>query len=110
MKELFTRSVEKHGVKYMNYIGDGDSKTHTGIVNSKLYGDDCEIVKKECIGHVQKRMGTRLRECKKKTPGIGGRNKLTAKLIDKLSVYYGLTIRRNCDNKDDMRKAIWATF
>lgn len=110
MKELFLRSIEKHGVKYMNYIGDGDSKTYTGIINSKPYGDNCEIIKKECVGHVQKRMGTRLRECKKKNPGIGGRNKLTAKLIDKLSVYYGLAIRRNCDSKDVMKKAIWATY
>ncbi|XP_071572857.1 uncharacterized protein [Temnothorax nylanderi] len=46
----------------------------------------------------------------KKNPGIGGRNKLTAKFIDKLSVYYGLAIRRHCDSKDDMKKAIWATF
>lgn len=55
-------------------------------------------------------MGTRLRGCKKNNLGIGGRNKLTLKLIDKLSVYYGLAIRRNCNSKDDMKKAIWATF
>lgn len=110
MKEIFSRSVEKYGVRYVNYIGDGDSKTYTGIVNSKPYGEECEIIKKECVGHVQKRMGTRLRACKKSNPGIGGRNKLTAKMIDKLSVYYGLAIRRHCDSKDDMKKAIWATY
>ncbi|XP_053945027.1 uncharacterized protein LOC128854730 isoform X6 [Anastrepha ludens] len=110
MIELFSRSVEKHGVMYTNYVGDGDSKTYTGIVNGKPYGNRAEIVKKECVGHVQKRMGTRLRACKKDNPGIGGRNKLTLKLIDKLSVYYGLAIRRNCHSKDDMKKAIWATF
>jgi len=80
IKELFSSSVEKHGVVYINYIGDGDSKTYTGLVNAKPYGDEIEIIKKECVGHVQKRMGTRLRECKKKNPGIGSKNKLTAKL------------------------------
>ncbi|XP_011861628.1 PREDICTED: uncharacterized protein LOC105558524 [Vollenhovia emeryi] len=110
MKDLFSRSIEKHEVKYVNYIGDGDSKTYTGIINSKPYGDDCEITKKECVGHVQKRMETRLRECKEKNRDIGGNNKLTAKLIDKLTVYYGLAIRRHSDCKDDMKKAIWATF
>jgi len=29
------------------------------------YGDK-EVIKKECIGHIQKRMGTRLRDCVKK--------------------------------------------
>jgi len=110
MRELFSRSVKKHGVMYIKYIGDGDSKTYTGLVNAKPYGDEIEIIKKECVGHVQKRMGTRLRECKKKNPGIGGKNKLTAKFIDKLSIYYGLAIRRNSNSKDDMKKAIWATF
>lgn len=62
------------------------------------------------MGHVQKRMESRFRECKKKNPGIGDRNKLTAKLIDKLSVYYGLAIRRHNTLKDDIKKAIWATF
>ncbi|KYN22114.1 hypothetical protein ALC57_05495 [Trachymyrmex cornetzi] len=55
-------------------------------------------------------MGTRLREYKKKNPGIGGKNKLTAKFVDKLSIYYGLAIRRNSNSMDDMKKAIWATF
>ncbi|XP_043286598.1 uncharacterized protein [Venturia canescens] len=110
MIELFSRSAEKHGVMDTNYMGDGDSKTYTGIIKAQPYGDEIEIVKKECVGHVQKRMGTRLRQYKKNNPGIGGKNKLTAKLIDKLSIYYGLAIRRNCNSKDEMKKAIWAAF
>lgn len=65
MKELFSRSVEKHGVMYINYVGDGDSKTYTGLVNAKPYGE-IEIIKKECVGHVQKRMGTVFTNAKKK--------------------------------------------
>ena len=122
--EMFKRSVEYFGVKYRNYIGDGDSKTYGGVVNSKPYGEDFEINKKECIGHVQKRMGTRLRELVKSTvvdaktktgkkikrKSLGGKGKLTAKLIDKLTVYYSSAIRRNHDSVEKMNNAIWATY
>lgn len=64
------------------------------------------VLKKECVGHVQKRMGTRLRNLKKNTKGLGGKGKLTRKLIDELSVYYGLAIRRNKDLVKKMRTEI----
>lgn len=123
IKTMFQRSV-RNGVRYRNYIGDGDSKAYSGLVNSKPYGDDFSIVKKECVGHVQKRMGTRLREIVKKTvvdtetkagkkikrKSLSGKGKLTAKIIDKLTVYYGLAIRRYSDSVENMKNAIWATF
>lgn len=65
MIEMFKRSEDLHGVKYANYIGDGDSKTFSAIKKLQPY-EDLEVKKKECIGHVQKRMGTRLRYIKKK--------------------------------------------
>jgi len=55
-------------------------------------------------------MGTRLRNCKKTTKGLGGRGKLTDKIIKDLTLYYGLAIRRNMDSLENMKKAIWATF
>lgn len=64
MCHMFQRSEEKYDVKYVNYIGDGDSKTFPAIVDSNPY-PGITITKKECIGHVQKRMGTRLRNLKK---------------------------------------------
>ncbi|XP_063986122.1 uncharacterized protein LOC135167084 isoform X2 [Diachasmimorpha longicaudata] len=121
--EMFKRSIVKHGVRYVNYIGDGDSKTYSGILKAQPYGEDFVVNKKECIGHVQKRMGTRLRDLVKKTVEekmvkgkktqkkiLSGKGKLTSKLIDKLTVYYGLAIRRNSDSADKMRDAIWATY
>ncbi|XP_066584404.1 uncharacterized protein [Prorops nasuta] len=107
--EMFQRSVNLHNVKYANYIGDGDSKTFKGITDSQPY-EDFIVNKKECIDHVLKRMGTRLRAVKKKTKGLGGKGKLTGRLIDELSIYYGLAIRRNSDSVDKMRSAIWATL
>jgi len=107
--EMFQRSQTLHDVKYANYIGDGDSKTFKGIVDAKPY-EDFTVLKKECIDHVQKRMGTRLRNLKKQVKGLGGKGKLTGKLIDELSIYYGLAIRRNSDSVEKMRNNIWATL
>jgi len=69
-------------------------------------------------------MGTRLREIVKKTvedtetkagkkikrKSLSGKGKLTAKMIDKLTVYYGLAIRRHSDSVENMKNAIWSTF
>lgn len=109
--QIFQRSEELHGAKYTNYIGDGDSHTFRGILNAQPYGD-IVIRKSECVGHVQKRMGTRLRSAKKSNKGIGGKGpeKLTDKLICDLTKYYGLAIRRHPDSVEEMEKEIWATF
>ena len=57
-------------------------------------------------------METHLRNIKKAKKGIGGKEKgkLTDKLIKDLSIYYGLSIRRHCNNLKDMQNAIWAMF
>ncbi|KAL1512702.1 hypothetical protein ABEB36_002249 [Hypothenemus hampei] len=88
VKEMFTRSVVKHGVKYARYIGDGDSKTFKGILDVNPYGGDLLVEKKECVGHVQKRMGSRLRKVKKEK-GLGG---------------------KGVESVEDMKNSVWATY
>ena len=61
------------------------------------------VFKLDCIGHVQKRMGTHLRELRKKKQTKlkdgksvkGSKHRLTDKAIDKLQTYYGNAIRAN---------------
>ncbi|EFN61450.1 hypothetical protein EAG_00479, partial [Camponotus floridanus] len=106
--EMFGRSEEKYGVRYVNYVGDGDTKTFKAILDANPY-ENTEIKKSECVGHVEKRMGSRLRNIKK-IAKLGGKGKLTDALIKKLTKYYGLAIRRNAKSKDDMKKAIMATY
>ena len=114
VKEMYERSVEKNDLRYVSFIGDGDSSTYQTISNAKPYGDDVPIVKKECVGHVQKRLGTRLRKLKsgkKKLSdgkGIGGRNRLTDKMIDTMQNYYGLAIRQNKNNLEGMTNDVKA--
>lgn len=64
--EMFKRSTTR-GVKYKNYIGDGDSKVYSNVCDAKPYGENYVVNKKECVGHVQKRMGKRLRDLVKNT-------------------------------------------
>ncbi|GFW81914.1 uncharacterized protein TNCV_2885881 [Trichonephila clavipes] len=81
------------------------------------YGDT-SIAKLECIGHVEKRTGTRLRALKLKMKGkklndkktLGDHGRLTDAEIDKLQRYYGLAIRNNTDSINSMKRAIWATY
>lgn len=115
MKQIFQRSVAERKVHYLSYIGDGDTKTFKEISESQPYGADISIEKIECVGHIQKRMGTRLRKLKtnlqkKLSDGktIGGKGRLIDSLIDKLTPHYGNAIRGNKDSAYDMRKNIWA--
>lgn len=117
-QQIFENSKNK-GVRYKYYIGDGDSKSFSQVAASKPYGNDFEIEKLECIGHVQKIMGKGLRQLKKllgskrlrDNKPIGGRGRLTDAAILSIQKYYGLAIRRNTDsNEECMRKAVWAEF
>ena len=103
---IFRRSVEKHNLRYTEFYGDGDSKSFTRVKG--VYEDDgIEMEKKECIGHVKKRVGTALRKLKRENPGKG---RLTDSQIDKLQNYYGIAIRSNVGNLAGMKKAIHASL
>uniref|UniRef100_A0A1B6JDH1 Mutator-like transposase domain-containing protein n=1 Tax=Homalodisca liturata TaxID=320908 RepID=A0A1B6JDH1_9HEMI len=112
---IFQRSQALYEARYLEYLGDGDSKAYSSVCEAKPYGDTA-ITKIECIGHVQKRMGSRLKNLKAKTKTLpdgsrlGGKNKLTDSAIIQLQKYYGLAIRRNTNSVEDMKKAIWAEF
>ncbi|GFX16905.1 uncharacterized protein TNCV_2518831 [Trichonephila clavipes] len=68
---IFERSEANRSLRYTSYYGDGDSKAFNNVKD--IYGYD-SVVKYECIGHVQKRVGSRLRKLKKSTKGLGGKS------------------------------------
>lgn len=112
---VWNRSVHQRSLMYTTFIGDGDSKSYRAVCEADPYSG-IPITKEECIGHVQKRLGTGLRELKKAKRGeklsdgkpIGGVGRLTDKTIDTLQSYYGMAIRGNTDNLQAMAKAVWA--
>ena len=36
---IFQRSVQKHGQQYIEFLGEGDNKTHNLLVQEAIYGD-----------------------------------------------------------------------
>ena len=106
---LWGRSLEGRNLRYTVFIGDGDSSSYRSVINSAPYGD-VEIIKSDCVQHVQKRMGSALRKLVNDSKGkdivppkpgcavrkgIHGRDRLTSFIIDKLQNYDGLAIKRN---------------
>ena len=113
--DIFSRSVEKHSLIYGEYLGDGDTSSFRDVVDSEPYKAFGITPKKlECIGHVQKRLGTRLRtlrnEYKSKKPSLSGKGKLTDKAINTMQNYFGMAIRSNKGNLYQMKKGIGAVL
>ena len=116
---LFQRSLE-YNIRYKYMVSDGDSKTFSLLTRESVYGTDPEnqVEKLDCVGHVQKRLGTALRNLKSKYRGqklsdgktIGGAGRLTDSLINYLQNYYGSAIRSNKGNLELMVKAVQATL
>ena len=106
---IFNRSVETNKLRYSEFYGDGDSKSYAAV-KGVYEEDNVTVTKKECVGNVQKRVGTALRKLKKDNKGLGGKGRLTDAMIDKLQNYYGIAIRTNCKDIDSMKKAIYAAF
>eukprot|EP00112_Aurelia_sp_Birch-Aquarium-sp1_P017849 Seg418.7 transcript_id=Seg418.7/GoldUCD/mRNA.D3Y31 product="hypothetical protein" protein_id=Seg418.7/GoldUCD/D3Y31 len=112
--EIFSRSVAVNRLRYKTYIGDGDSSAFQSVVDSNPYPG--LIPKKgECIGHVQKRVGGRLRKLKSNFKGklndgkpLGGRGRLTEKLINTLQNAMGMAIRQNVGSVYAMKKSVGA--
>ena len=106
-KRIFERSIDQHKLRYSDLYGDGDSKSFSAV---KDVYPGITVTKLECVGHVQKRVGTRLRNLKKNVKELGGKRKLTNAMIDRLQNYYGIAVRQNSNNLDGMKTAIHATL
>ncbi|GFS54327.1 uncharacterized protein TNCV_4808431 [Trichonephila clavipes] len=92
---IFERSAPMRILQRVQFYGDGGSKSFHAVKN--VYGEN-SVKNFECIGHIQKRVGSRLRKLKLKQKGEGGRGKLTNNFINKLQNYYGIAIRLNVNN------------
>lgn len=115
--ELFKRSLQRK-IRYTSLISDADSKTFSMLQEQQPYGQNYPVEKKDCVGHVQKRLGTALRELKKREHGkkladgktIGGQGRLTDALIDSLQNFYGEAIRANKGDLKGMIRAVQASL
>ena len=87
-------------------------------MKEKPYGEDCEMVKEDCIGHIQKWMGSALRRLVVEYKGkflsdskkISSTGRHTKKVIDKLQDYYGMALRSNVGDLRGMIMAVQVTL
>ena len=61
--EYFMSSEDDRKLRYINYIGDRDSKSYSDVVAHDPYHGK-EVMNLECVGHIQKRLGAKLRKLK----------------------------------------------
>ena len=57
VKQIFSRSISDRKLHYTEHYGDGDSK---GFASAKDTYHPIPVLKRECIGHIQKRAENRL--------------------------------------------------
>jgi len=92
-KRIFNRSKKDLNLRYQYLYSDGDSKSFSAIENTYNIDDQdnpIKVEKKECVGHVQKRVGSRCAKLKKTVRGLGGKGKLTGRSLQN---YYGANKR-----------------
>ena len=51
--KIFKYSLD-YKLRYKHFVSDGDNSTQASLMKEKPYGEDCEMVKEDCIGHIQK--------------------------------------------------------
>ena len=108
--------MSRNQLRYTAFVGDGDSTAYKTVLNEQPYGPDVQIIKKDCVVHVQKWMGTSLRNLVASYKGqklsdgkgIGGMGRLTKKKMDSFQVYYGKAIKENKGNAKEAQKAVKA--
>jgi len=71
------------------------------------------VAKIDCVGHIQKRLGTRLRNLVEKEKfadgsGLGGKGKLTKARIDSMQNYFGQEITSHRHDLEGMQTAVKA--
>ncbi|KAK3732129.1 hypothetical protein RRG08_026511 [Elysia crispata] len=79
---LWSRSVQRHKMRYTTMVSDGDSKAHTKVLEIQPYGPNEFIDKEDCISHVRKKLGAALcnlvSDCSKRGVTLGGGGEIVA--------------------------------
>lgn len=96
---IWARSVNKNKMRYVVFVGDGDAKTFSALqeMNNNTSPYDFPIVKEECVNHVGKRLGTRLRKLKSDLYEVTATK--TGKPMKKKPPWWQTQIDRLCDRK-----------
>ena len=58
IKRMYQRFISVKKLRYTEYVGDGDTSSFNSVIKDHPYGPQVAITKLECVGHVQKRLGS----------------------------------------------------
>ena len=116
-KRIWNRSID-YNLRYVNFISDGDTSTFLELTQMNNgegpYGMAHQVTKEECVSHVQKRLGTALRNLGGKQrvkAGYGGTGKLTEITITRLEYYFGQSLKKKVNTSpEEMRDCIMSSF
>ncbi|GBL98092.1 hypothetical protein AVEN_84592-1 [Araneus ventricosus] len=118
MVKLFQRSESERGLRYLKYIGDGDSSTFFVNLGMSCIWWKCTSFKSRMCWTCSKTNGLSSPKIIKKygskklydNKKISGKGRLTDNIIYQLSVFYGNVIRKHSNSVKDMRNAVWAIY
>ena len=83
-------------------MGNRDSSAFNDVLYSNPYGKfQIEPEKLECVGHIQKRIGTRLlnqRKDRHDSNRSTGKGRLTERACNRIQNYFGMAIRQAAAN------------
>ena len=82
--EGFLAAEKQHGVRYINFVGDGDSSVYPTLV-SNVPGWGYSIKKQECTNHALKCYRASLKQLINDKPSYKGKHKLTESMRQKLT-------------------------
>ena len=96
LKEMWNKSVQQNRMRYTTFVGNGDSKAYKTVCDEKPYGE-VDIIKADCIGHVQKRISSSIRVEKESDRTGGwevsrGQSRLTADVMEKRTMEWQYVI------------------
>ncbi|KAA0196218.1 hypothetical protein HAZT_HAZT005313 [Hyalella azteca] len=124
---LWGRSTQL-GLRYVTFLSDGNSNAYKAVceMNDGHGPYDVNVEKEDCINHVAKRLGSRLRALKNKSKVVtttkagkqvmksmyAGAGKLTDGVIDLLTRHFGQNLRKHNSSADvaTVRESILATY
>ena len=116
------------GFQYVTFLGDGDSAAYNAICalnDGNGPYENVDVSKEECINHVSKRMGSRLRKLKKDSVAphvtkagktirrstLGGSDMLSDPVMKKYQSYFRKAITENLGKSvKDMKKAVLSSY
>lgn len=98
--EGFKKSIEQHGLVYKRLISDGDSSTHSKILEAHPY-DNTTVEKVECRNHIMRNFCNKLQALTTETKYLLRHRKcVTRKAIMALRCTIIKAIKKHKDNSD----------